>query len=317
MILRIDGHEIPVADLADLTEDELAEHQKAYTAEPDESGHFEVKLPYSSAPGKATLIHAQHGGDATGGATFSIVRPPGDDPHLHLASLRPVWMEGRNHTWADRKHQRRLFHAVGAVAVAGGHVEMALRKVLVTMTGGQNTKLASKDIPTEWKALEDKIRKLCKNNSSELSQNVLDHFAVADKMGFRTIRNDIVHGCWWLVPVGPDELLWSGRYYAGGKQPPGSVHGSPEQLYSVADKLFHFAAELESFVTPYWPMAIVPTPDSFPNDPDAVVDLTARIHSVAPLNDDGAPSTRQSSAASKPKPGQKPAGRTPRKRSKH
>lgn len=311
MLLRIDGHEIPIATADDPTDEELAAHNTRRVWDPDNAGHVEMVVPTGSTPGKSVPFNMQHGDDKSRGASFTIVPPVGDDDQeLDLASLRPVRVVGHNYAKADRKHQRRLFLAVGAVTVAGGHVEMALRKVLVALTGGENKDLASKDVPADWNVLHKKISKLCEIDASELAQRVAEYLNAAETAGLRDTRNNIVHSNWWLTAFDSGEL-WSGRYHRGGKQPM-CISDTAENLYKIADKMFDFAASLESLVTPRFALAIVPAAPTPHNQ--GVISLVARIDRIDELADNNETHGPDASAAAKPKPGQKPSGRSIRKR---
>ncbi|UXA14073.1 hypothetical protein KXD97_09985 [Mycobacterium sp. SMC-8] len=308
MIFRIDGHEIPIATAADFTDDELASHVKHRIYEHDEK----MVIPTGYVPGKSVPFNLQHGEGVSRGASFTLVPPVGpEDQAFDLASLRPVRVTGHRYADADCKHQRRLFSAVGAVTVAGGHVEMALKKVLVSLTGGTNRDLASKDVPADWNPLHTKISKLCEADPSDLAQRVAKLLEAAEKERLRDIRNNVVHSNWWLAGFDSGEL-WSGRYYRGGKEPT-CISDKAEHLYSIADKLFGFAAELEALVTPMWPLAIVPPTDSIAVASNT--DLVARLDRIDDLMNDAALGRKRVTIAN-PKPGKKPTGRRPGKRKK-
>lgn len=313
MIFRIEGHEIPIATVEDLTEEELASHGTCRVWTPDDAGRVEMVAPSGHVPGKSVPFDMQHGDDIPQAASFTVVPPIGDDDQrLDLASLRPVRVAGHDNAIADCRHRRRLFQAVGAVTVAGGHVEMALRKVLVSLTGGQNEDLGGKDVSLDWSKLHTKIEDHCKRDASELAQRVDQLLKTAEASTLRDIRNNIVHSYWWVMALDSDEV-WSGRYYNRGQEPV-CIVDTAENLYQTADKLFEFAAELEALVAPLWPLAIVPAAGSADLGPRPI-DLTARIDRVDELfREDGKPGPKATSAAaSKPKPGQKPPGRRPGK----
>ncbi|EHB55133.1 hypothetical protein MycrhDRAFT_2327 [Mycolicibacterium rhodesiae JS60] len=307
MMFRIDGHEIPIATAEDLTDEERASHDTRRVWTPDDAGRAEMVVPTGHVRGKSVPFNMQHGDDLLQGARFTIVSPIGDDDRwLDLASLRPVRVAGHEHAVADRRHRRRLFQAVGAVTVAGGHVEMALRKVLVSLTGGQNEDLAGKDVSLDWSKLHAKIEKHCKRDPSELAQRVDQLLKAARASTLRDTRNNIVHSYWWVMALDSDEV-WSGRYYNRGQEPV-CIVDTAENLYQTADKLFEFAAELEALVAP--PLAIVPAAGSADLG-SSPIDLTAQIDRVDELfQEDGKPGPKATSArVSKPQPGQKPPGR--------
>lgn len=282
MIFRIDGHEIPVATADDFTDDELAAHGTRRNWDLDAAGHTEVFIP-GHVPGKSVPFVLSNGGDpGPGYASFTVVPPVDDgDSELDMASLRPVRVAGHDSAIADREHQRRLFNAVGAVTVAGGHVEMALRKVLVSLNGWRNEDLARKDVALDWSALHAKVETLCEGNSSDLAQSVVE-LLKTEAAGLRDARNNIVHSYWWLPALDSGEL-WSGRYYNKGREPV-TIVDTADSLCGLAEKLFDFAAELEALVADHWPLAIVPAVDSSELG-QGPVDLVARFDRVTGVAD--------------------------------
>lgn len=300
MIFRIEGHELPIATPDDFTAEELAAHAERRVWDPKTDGDHDMEIPTGDVPGKSVPFNMQHGEGKSRGATFTLVPPVSDDDQqLDLASLRPVRVAGHKYTDEDSKHQRRLFLAVGAVTVAAGHVEMALKKVLVSLTGGENRDLASKNVPADWNELHTKISKLCKNNPSDLAQRVAEQLDAAEAEGLRDTRNNIVHGSWWLAAIDSGEL-WSGRCFRGDR-PPVCISDRAENLYGTAAKLFDLAAALEALVAPRWPLAICPPITSVSTGGD-VVDLETRLDRIDDL-------LKAIKPAARPKPGAKPQGR--------
>lgn len=296
MIIRVDGHEIPVLTEADLADEDRAAFANPVSAQIDASGYLEARLPGSNE--KATMYDVNASDMAM---DFTLVRPPGGEIPMSLSSLRPMRVEGRENPQADALHQVRLFHAVGSVTVAGGHVEMAMRKVLVSLRGGENEDLAGTEMPAEWSRLHAELEDLCADESTELKRSVKNLLGQAESAGMRETRNHIVHGYWWLIPM--SERLYCARYFhpKSGLAPTNS-RPKAEELQKFAGELFAFAAQLEALVTPEWPLAIVPALGDYRGTgPSGDIELHERLDDQTTKSTD-----LRVSKSTKPKPGQKP-----------
>jgi hypothetical protein len=254
MQIRVDGHDIPVLTLDDLDEEDKAAYAEPVKATISVPGGLEgAILPYS--PDKAVMYDVASEIPNGPVLDFTLVRPPGDDPTMALPSLRPLRAVGRENPVADIRHQVSLFHAVGAVTVAGGHVEMAMRRVYVSLTGGKNEDLDS--APTLWADLDKKLAKLCQQEpEAGIRPKLRELLAAAEAEKLRDKRNTIIHGYWWLIPMDA-EHVWSARYHTG-SEPPANGYAKPGDLLRLAERLFELAASFEALVTLDWPLAIVP-----------------------------------------------------------
>ena len=299
MFLHVDGHKIPVLTQDDLKDDDAhAAFGTPTHATSDASGHMEALLPGSSE--KATMYDVSTT-DPRVKIDYTMVRPPGRGTPMNMASLRPMRAEGREDGPSDTLHQIRLFHAVGSVAVASGHVEMAMRKVLVSLKGGQNADLADRDIPADWNQLHTKLKALCRTGQTELQRSVELLLDEAERSKIRDSRNHVIHGYWWLVAMGDDFV--AGRYFhPAAKLPPAILHGSASQMQELAGKLFAFAARLEALVTPDWPIAIVPALGDYRGPSGSDIALRERLDDATTKSDE----LRVVAKSTKPKPGQKP-----------
>ncbi|MFL0243158.1 hypothetical protein, partial [Mycobacterium sp. SMC-17] len=261
--LRVDGHAIPLFTDADVPQD--AESRRVYDQvfdiDSDANGAFSADLPGSR--NKAIAYTMRHTVDTDSGprvlGDYTFIQPPGGDD-MNIASVRPVRLRDKPNRQADALHQVTLFHAIGAVTVAGGHVEMAMKRVLVTLRGGKNSDLAGEDVPADWKLLEDQLTKAAKPRETLLQKAVFELITEAGVRELREGRNDVVHGYWWLIPMGSDGLV-SSRYYRPKKndqQDPAQTHPTLHMLQQLAGDLFELAHKLDALVTPHWPLAIVP-----------------------------------------------------------
>jgi hypothetical protein len=310
MLVHVDGHAIPLFTDADIPADAESheEYNKIVDTPLGDGGAISAVLPGSLDKAIPYTFLTKSGTRVLADCTF--IQPPGADD-MNLASMRPVRIVGKPNRQADALHQVRLFHAVGSVAVAGGHVEIAMKRVLVTLRGGRNSDLAGADVPAEWSLLEDKLKKASKPKQTALQKSVFELLSGAEVPNLRDGRNDVVHGYWWLIPMGSDGLV-SSRYYRPKKyqqQAPAQIHPTFEMLQQLAQDLFDLAHELEALVTPHWPLAIVPGLKRF-DDGDIELDSRADRHRTN-SGDLRLPEPH------KPKPGQRPEaprGRNKRKR---
>jgi hypothetical protein len=301
MIIRVDGHDIPVLTQADLTGEQLAEFVPVHAEIRD--GHMTPTRLLGSTE-KATLydvsIPMKLGTKPGPHIRYTLVRPPGGDVELNLAAIRPMRIAGQPVQEADVLHQIQLFHAIGAITVAGGHVEMAMRKVYLSLTG-ENRDLASPEVSGHWANLEDLLEKLC-DNTTDVRKKLKDVLDWSAEKTLRDRRNDAIHAYWWLFKT--DGWFHNSRYYPTKKkqkqsQPPVGFVVRPEAYHRLASMLFEFANRLEALVTPDWPIAIVP-PRQLINE--RLVELDPRLDVV-----DVTPTVRR--MPTKPKPGQKPQNR--------
>lgn len=300
MFLRIDGHAIPIFTDADVPGDAESreEFNKIVTKPCGDDGAISVVLPGSL--NKAIPYTFWQGSDTDVVMDCTVVHPPGGDD-MNIASIRPVRLKRRPNRQTDALHQVQLFHAVGSVTVAGGHVEMAMKRALVTIRGGKNSDLAAPDVPAEWSVLEDKLKKASKPQETDLQAAVFDLLSRPEVADLRNGRNDVVHGYWWLIPMGTAGLVSSRYYRPRGDQPqdPAQIHPTLQTLENLADDLFELACGLEALVAHYWPLAIVPGVQRF---------------SRGDIELDSRPDKHRTNSAhlrlpepDKPKPGQRPS----------
>ena len=301
MFLHIDGYAIPLFTDSDVPNDAESrrEYNKVVEIVSDENGVYSADLPGSANKAIPYTMHKTAGGKVL--VDYTFVQPPGRDD-IDVASMRPVRIMAQPNRQADALHQVRLFHAVGAVTVAGGHVEMAMKRVLVTLRGGRNSDLAGEDVPAEWSILEDKLKKASKPQETPLQKAVFELLSAVGIGELREGRNDVVHGCWWLIPMGADGLV-SSRYFRQKKnqpQAPAQMHPTLQMLQQLAGDLFDLAHALDALVAPVWPFAIVPGLNRFP---PGDIELDSRPDRHRTRSADLRPPEPD-----KPKPGQRPAG---------
>jgi hypothetical protein len=158
--------------------------------------------------------------------------------------------------YAPARVPAEIFAAVGAVAVAGGHVEFSLQRLLLRLRwvdrGG-----AEFDVQTHravvhsmmWKQLVDKINQHLKTHPRPDVAALLER---ADQGRFGEKRNDVIHAYWWLdggPGIRANRIPGRPRNGVAGW----AIGGDTPDLFAIAEKLFTFARDLEQLVPgPPW-----------------------------------------------------------------
>ncbi|KLI07887.1 MULTISPECIES: hypothetical protein [Mycolicibacterium] len=242
----IEGHEIDLADADDL--DGFAGKPISMTF--GDGGKISASVP--THPTKSILAKfALESENLPKDEYWLLVPPAANRTQLGLSEIRPV----RNQwTSNDIGHQIELFDAIGRIAVFGGHVEMAMKKVLITLRGGDHD-LLDPTLPGDWDGLDKELRKVC-DGSDQTRIDLLQILDDAESAQLRDKRNDAIHGYWWLVRA--HNRLINARYYRpkkGTTPLPISIYNTIEDVRAVSTALYHMADKLEKLVTPHWPIA--------------------------------------------------------------
>jgi hypothetical protein len=127
MKFEFEGHQIDVAEAEEFGD--LA--GKPIPMQFGSDGRLSASIPLHST--KSTLAKYAMEGENLPRDEYWLLLPPGADrKHLGLSEIRqlrrPKW------TAKDFGHHIELFDAVGRISVYGGHVEMAMKKVLITLS---------------------------------------------------------------------------------------------------------------------------------------------------------------------------------------
>ena len=257
----IEGHEIDVADDEDLA----GVLGKPITMPSGDGGLISATIPLH--PTKSTWAKFTLEGETLPREEYALLIPPGENrTSIGMSEIRPFRNEWNSQ---DIVHQHELFDAVGRIAVFGGHVEMAMKKVLITLRGGVHD-ILDPSLPGDWDGLEKELRKLC-DGSDQTRMDLLQIFDDAEHKQLRDKRNDAIHGYWWLVRA--HDRLINARYYRPrkGANPPNpiSIYNTVANVKAVGNDLYLMADKLQKLVTPYWPIAFFSDLVTFkdPGDP--------------------------------------------------
>jgi hypothetical protein len=135
----------------------------------------------------------------------------------------------------NEQEARSLYQAVGAVVVAGGHVEFRMHRLLAAIRGHKYPDLGiTKKLG--WSELATALRKEAHQSNHKLVLLTL----MEREAGIKTLRNNVVHACWRLDMGGPTAM----RTYQGGSI--ATLVGSMSDLRAAAQRIFGFADELEA-----------------------------------------------------------------------
>lgn len=242
----IEGHEIDIADAKDLE----GVVGKPIKMVPDDQGIISSTIPVH--PTKSIFAKFELAGENLPHEEYFILIPPGESrTRIGMSEIRPFRNEW---TLEDIAHQQQLFDAIGKIAVFGGHVEMAMKKVLITLRGG-NRDLLDPTLPSDWDGLEKELRKLC-DGSDDVRTKLSAILNDSDEKQLRDKRNDAIHGYWWLIPA--HGRLINARYYRpkkGNTQMPVSIYNKIQDVRDVGDSLYLMSDGLQKLVTPHWPIA--------------------------------------------------------------
>lgn len=130
---------------------------------------------------------------------------------------------------------RSLCQAVGAVVVAGGHVEFRMQRLLAAIRGHKYPDLGTtKEL--SWSQLAEALGKEAhESNHKEVLLSLMKREA-----GINTLRNNVVHAVWRL-DMGPPTAM---RMFRGGSA--ATLVGSMSDLRAEAQSIFGFADALEA-----------------------------------------------------------------------
>jgi hypothetical protein len=159
---------------------------------------------------------------------------------------------GNEPTMAARRPREQclaeLFQAVGAVVVAGGHVEWYLQRLLLWLRGQ-----GPADLPTvtrlTWTDLVQAIH--VEAPRSAKADEIAALMQEANEPTLKVIRDNVVHAYWWTTG-GPG--IHGNRHQRDGK---GSViAGNMDVVRKGADDLFAFSERLAHLIPDDgWPTA--------------------------------------------------------------
>ncbi|QAY71619.1 hypothetical protein [Xylanimonas protaetiae] len=150
---------------------------------------------------------------------------------------------------ADRRYRATLFEAIGAITVASGHAEAAMKRVLISLRGGTSQ---FRDVDKNWTELVKNLRRLDASQDQRATR-VHEVLTWAETNGIKEKRDAAVHSYWWAFA---DLPVMRSRFERSGES--SAQIGDMESLMAHGDLIFEFARRLDDLVVSDWPQARLP-----------------------------------------------------------
>lgn len=172
------------------------------------------------------------------------------DRTTELTTLRVSRLGGP--TESDLKFRAELFPVIGSITVAGGHIEAAMKRLLLILSD-KDSLFSLADF--QWGDLHKKLVAQCsgENRQRQKLKDVLDW---AERKNLRERRHTVVHGSWWLYSL--DAALVS-RWPR--KQEGHIQIDSLENLRALEKLCWEFDRKLDQLAGESWPRAVLPAPE--------------------------------------------------------
>ncbi len=186
---------------------------------------------------------------ANGYKTSFDVTLPSAAPNVNLATFRLGRHGGESN--ADRLFQQRLYTRIGAITVASGHVETAMKRLLLLLRGqSQFSDVADKT----WSQLHRCLQS--ERTDADARRKRLRHVLQwGEKNHIHESRNDVIHSYWWIYDGCG---VMRSRFYQNHDQDGVSMVSSLAELDEYAQVLFEYARRLDDLLGEDWPRAMLP-----------------------------------------------------------
>jgi len=148
---------------------------------------------------------------------------------------------------ADFEFRGRLYERIGAVTVAGGHAEAAMKRVVLT---AELKGESFNDVDLTWRGLVKRLQRIA-GSEHEIAEPLRSMLAWAERAKIKTRRDDVVHAYWWHwanVGVSRSRFNRDGSSYI--------VSGTVDDLSKLerdAAMIFEYARRLDDLVVSTWP----------------------------------------------------------------
>lgn len=155
----------------------------------------------------------------------------------------------------DLSFRDDLFRMIGSITVAGGHVEAAMKRLLVLLLGRSDGDLSAVDYL--WSELQQRLLRLC-DDRDQRRRDLREVLEWAEREHLQDLRNTAVHGSWWLFSgCGARVSRWPRTKKDG----PSISHVIPAELAQfeeVAEKCWELATRLDDLLAEDWSRAMLP-----------------------------------------------------------
>jgi hypothetical protein len=183
-----------------------------------------------------------------GGGGISYVVSVGASEQLHLPAVRVARPDGLV-TAADTTFRADLYRLIGAVVVAGGHVEAAMKRLLLVLRGDGGAGFS--EVDETWTTLTKELSEYARLDGERTGRlaTLLDW---GTKNRVKERRDNVVHAYWWHF-----DGIGARRSRFFRKDDGAIMVGSLADLAEDADALFSYAQQLDDLVGPQWPIALL------------------------------------------------------------
>jgi hypothetical protein len=178
---------------------------------------------------------------------------PGALSSFDLSTLRLGRHGGM--TNADRLFRARLNARIGAVTVAGGHVETAMKRLLLLLREESGGFL---QVDMTWTDLHKALAAECETpDLDQRGTRLARVLAWDDDKQVKRRRDNVVHAYWWSFDGCG---VVRSRFHR--RQNGQTMIGSMEELEEDAELLFEYADRLDDLLGEDWPRAMLPGPQA-------------------------------------------------------
>jgi hypothetical protein len=181
--------------------------------------------------------------------TFDLTFPSATSS-VNLSTVRLGRHEGE--TNADRLYQQRLYTRLGAITAASGHVETAMKRLLLLLRRQvEFAEVADKTWSQLHRCLESE------RTEADARRKRLRHVLEwGEKNRVQQRRDNVIHSYWWIFD---GYGVMRSRFYRDHDQNGVNMVSSFEELDEDAEVIFEYAKRLDDLLGEDWPRAMLPS----------------------------------------------------------
>jgi hypothetical protein len=190
---------------------------------------------------------------------FELSIPSGAD-QMDLSSVIVGRLGGEAD--ADVLLRQNLYFLIGRIAVASGHIEAAMKRLVLTLQENRSRQFSLVD--KTWSDLHKMLLKECKKvdagtPTADIRRKLKAHLDWADVRRLKIHRDDFIHGSVWDFSM---PLLLVSRFHRKADGQP--IIFTMEQVEQVAMDLDEYARRLEVLLHGIWHEAMLPETPQVP-----------------------------------------------------
>ncbi|MCS5734272.1 hypothetical protein [Herbiconiux daphne] len=187
---------------------------------------------------------------------YMLSMPATEDPSINASNAIVVRLGGPSQ--ADRDRQAQIYAAVGRATVASGHIEAAMKRLVIVLRRMKNSFAL---VDKTWTWLEDTLSKeadraLPNDDHAWLRKPLRIELDLAQKHGLKVLRDHIVHGSIWDYDM-PAVLISRFDRKADGV----TMQWRMEELEEAAVRLYIYGLRLDGLLHEIWAEAMLDTHD--------------------------------------------------------